>query len=202
MRKPKAVVFDLGKVLLDFDYSIAVKNIAVHCSLSPEELHKLLNQSTLLHCYETGLMTSNEFFKEVKGLSKFCRDFETFAPIFGNIFTPIPEMIDLNSQLRSRGVPTYIFSNTNELAVSHIRATYPFFAEFSAHIYSFEHRAMKPHPSIYEVVEKTAATVGPDILYVDDRLENIEEGIRRGWRTIHHQSPAQTISQVKDLLVK
>src|SRR5436190_3659110 len=184
MQKPKAVVFDLGKVLLDFDYAIAIKNMAVHCSLAPGDLNKLLNQSTLLHRYETGLITTNEFFEEVKRLSKFCREFEIFAPIFGNIFSPIPEMIELNRQLRSRDIPTYIFSNTNELAVSHIRATYPFFAEFSAHIYSFEHRAMKPHPSIYEVVEKTAATVGPDILYVDDRLENIEEGIRRGWRTI------------------
>jgi putative hydrolase of the HAD superfamily len=199
MRRPQAVVFDLGKVLLDFDYGIAIKKMAAHCTLTAEELHKVLNQSTLLHRYGTGLMTSNEFFAEVKRLSTFCQDFSTFEPIFGDIFSPIPEMIELNRRLRASGLSTYIFSNTNELAVSHIRRSYPFFSEFSGYVYSFEHRAMKPHPSTYEEVEKTTGQNGSGILYIDDRLENIQEGARRGWTTIHHHSPKETILQVENL---
>ena len=53
-------------------------------------------------------------------------------------------MIQLHAALRQQGIPTYIFSNTNELAVSHIRRTFPFFANFDGYILSYEHGAMKP----------------------------------------------------------
>jgi glucose-1-phosphatase len=200
MHTPKAVVFDLGKVLLDFDYRKAGRNLLEHCSIPEAEITKVLNQSALLFRYETGLMTTNEFFEEVKRASKFCHGLETFEPLFGNIFTPIPEMIALNDRLRAKGIPTYIFSNTNEMAVKHISATYPFFANFSGHIYSYEHRSMKPDPAIYKVVEKISGHSGPGILYIDDREENIAHGTERGWQTIHHADKFDTITRVQTLL--
>src|SRR4029079_5264703 len=127
MQKPSAVVFDLGKVLLDFDYGKVASQMLKYCDLPRAEIVRALNQSPLLHRYETGMLSSSEFFEEVRTLSRFCGEFTDFETIFGDIFTPIPEMIDLNARLRVRRVPTYIFSNTNELAIKHIRATYPFF---------------------------------------------------------------------------
>src|SRR6188768_3188151 len=156
MQKPQAVIFDLGKVLLDFDYGKLARNMKQHCAISVEELISALNQSELLHRYETGLLTSQAFFEEVKRLSRFQQDYEKFEPLFADIFTPIPEMIDLQQRLQTRGIPTYVFSNTNEIAVKHIRQAYPFFSNFTGYVYSYEHRAMKPDPRIYEVVEKLA----------------------------------------------
>jgi HAD superfamily hydrolase (TIGR01509 family) len=200
MPKPRAVVFDLGKVLLDFDYDIAIQKMASHCAMPPAELHSLLNQSPLLYRYETGLITTPAFFAEVKRLSRFAPEFSVFELIFGNIFSPVPEMIALHHSIRAAGLPTAIFSNTNEMAVRHIRQNYPFFSEFDHHIYSFEHKAMKPSAAIYELVEKTLGLHGPEILYIDDRHENAEAGRARGWTVIHHQTPAATIATVKSLL--
>ena len=126
MQKPTAVVFDLGKVLLDFDYGRLARNMKQHCDISIEELISALNQSELLHRYETGLLTNQAFFEDVKRISSFRHGYEQFEPLFADIFTPIPEMIDLQQRLQARGVPTYIFSNTNEIAVNHIRRSYPF----------------------------------------------------------------------------
>lgn len=190
-------MFDLGKVLLDFEYDKAVKGFALHCELPPEEIHKAINQSPLLFRYETGLMTTGEFFDEVRRAARFCGELPQFEEIFGDIFSPIDRMIDLNRQLRARSVPTYIFSNTNEIAVKHIRARYPFFAEFTDYIFSYEHRSMKPDPRIYEVVEQKTGHRGAELLYIDDRLENVQHGAERGWRTIHHSDPEQTIRAVK-----
>lgn len=200
MQKPKAVVFDLGKVLLDFDYAIAARKMAVHCTLGEAELLRALNKSPLLFQYETGQLTTGQFFEEVRRLTSFCRPIEEFEPMFGGIFSPVPEMIALNEMLRGAGVATFIFSNTNELAVKHIQAAYAFFSSFDGHIYSYEHRVMKPDPRIYDVVERHARARGPEILYIDDRLENVEAGAARGWRTIHHSAPAETIAKVKDLV--
>jgi putative hydrolase of the HAD superfamily len=199
MPTPRAVVFDLGKVLLDFDYARVARNMRRYCGLSEEDLVRLLNQSQLLHRYETGLLTSEAFFQEVKRASKFCHGFEQFEPLFADIFTPVDEMIQLHDLLRSRNIPTYIFSNTNEIAVRHIRRAYPFFNRFTDYIFSFEHRSMKPDPRIYEVVEEKSSLRGPDLLYIDDRAENVAHGRERGWQTIHHSAPEPTIKKVREL---
>jgi putative hydrolase of the HAD superfamily len=197
--KPQAVVFDLGKVLLDFDYSKVAAKMLRHCELSREKIIKVVNQSPLLHRFETGLMSSSEFFQEVKGACKFRGEFEHFEPIFADIFSPILEMIDLHTRLRKREVPTYIFSNTNEIAIRHIRATYPFFENFTGYIFSYQHRSMKPEAAIYEIVERVTKRRGAELLYIDDRLENIEQGRERRWNSIHHQTPKETIRQVQGL---
>lgn len=196
MTTPCAVVFDLGKVLLDFDYGIAVRRIQKQCSLSLEELHTLINQSPLLYRYETHLLTTAQFFTEVKTASGYRGDLAQFRQFFADIFSPIEPMIELHRQLRGAGVPTFIFSNTNELAVDHIRARFPFFSQFDGYVLSFEQGAMKPDAKIYEAMEAMIGKRGPDLLYIDDRPENIATGRDRGWQSILHHDPIRTRNAV------
>jgi glucose-1-phosphatase len=195
---PKAVVFDLGKVLVDFDYSIAARALAARARVSPDEIRKLIDQSPLLVTYETGELATDVFYKQVCAATGFCGDLDEFGHLFGDIFSPIEPMIELHAQLRNKAVPTYIFSNTNELAVAHIRRTFPFFSQFDGYVYSFEEGAMKPDERIYAAVERRTGLSGPEILYIDDRLENVQSGERRGWQVIHHSDPAITRKGVAD----
>ena len=184
-------------MLLEFDYGIVARRLAAHSGRDAEEIRGLLDQSPLLFRFESGQMSNDEFFREVSLLTGYTGAFEEFADIFGDIFTAIDPMIELHGQLRARGVPTFIFSNTNDLAVRHIRANFPFFAGFTGYIYSHEVGAMKPAARIYEVVEHRTQRRGAELLYLDDRLENVEAGATRGWRVVHHQTPEQTIAAVR-----
>jgi HAD superfamily hydrolase (TIGR01509 family) len=94
-------------------------------------------------------------------------------------------------------VPTFIFSNTNELAIEHVRRTYPFYANFDDHVLSYEHGAMKPDARLYEVVERLSGCRGPELLYIDDLPKNIEGGRARGWQVILQENPAKTIAAVR-----
>src|SRR3569832_1605078 len=114
MQKPEVVVFDLGKVLVDFDYSIAAKKFAALGRSSPEEIKNFIDHSPLLFRFETGLMTATEFFGEVCAATDFRGQESEFCQIFADIFSPIEPMIAMHAALRTRGIPTYIFSNTNE----------------------------------------------------------------------------------------
>lgn len=189
MSPPKAVVFDLGRVLLDFDYRIATDRLAQRCALSSEELRRLLDQSPLLHRYEAGRLSDEQFFAEFQSAAAFRGDLAAFAPIFGDIFTPIEPMIRVHADLRARGVPTFVFSNTNNLAVRHIRQCYPFFTGFSGYVFSYQHNAMKPDARLYEVVERAAGDAGGALFYLDDRPENVEAARARGWQAILHVAP-------------
>jgi putative hydrolase of the HAD superfamily len=193
-----AVVFDLGKVLLDFDYSIAARNIAARGKMTPEELGVFILGTSLLLDYETGLMTSKEFYGRICSATGYCGSLEEFAATFGDIFAPIGPMVELHSQLRRRGFSTYVFSNTNDLAIRFVRKNYAFFSQFDGYILSYEHRAMKPDATLYEVVERITGRQGRDLLYIDDRPENIATGAARGWQVILQECPERTIGQIRE----
>ena len=199
MKIPEAVVFDLGKVLVDFDYGFAAQRIAARCAGRDCDVRKLIDHSPLLSRYETGLLTTDQFFAEIKAASGFLGDVNEFEPLFADIFSEIEPMVAFHEWLRNRGIPTYIFSNTNELAVRYIRQRFPFFSRFTDYVLSYEHGSMKPDRRIYEVVERLSGKKGDAILYIDDRLENIESGIQRGWQTIHHCSPETTLKRVRSV---
>ena len=199
MIKPSVVVFDLGKVLLDFDYAIAGREISERSGKSPAEIKQLLDYSPLLYRYETGLITQREFFEEIRLAADFRGTYEEFGGFFAKIFWEIPAMIDLHAALRRRGIPTYIFSNTNDLAITHIRRDFPFFANFDGYILSYEVRSMKPDARIYEALEQLSGRRGADIVYLDDRQENLDAGAARGWQVILHTTPEQSQAAIKEL---
>ena len=190
--KPSVVIFDLGKVLVDFDYSRASQRIAAFGSVLPEVVRQFIDHSPLLVRYETGLISTSEFFEAVRHATQFRGTTAEFAAAFADIFTPLDEMIALHAALRARGIPTYILSNTNDLAVAHIRHRYPFFANFDGYVLSYEVGAMKPDAQIYVAAEKLTGKRGAEILFLDDRADNIAAAAARGWQVIHHQTPEAT----------
>lgn len=197
--KPEAVVFDLGKVLVDFDYSIAGRRIAAQSRLSAPEVQNYLDHSPLLFRYETGLIKREEFFETVRNHTGFRGGLQEFGSFFADIFTEMPEMTALHAALRRKGIPTYIFSNTNDLAIEHIRRAFPFFANFDGYILSYEVGAMKPAAKIYEALEAMTGKRGAQLVYLDDRQENIDAGVARGWQTILQTEPAKSRAAIERL---
>ena len=191
------IVFDLGKVLVDFDYSIAAARIAARCTKPPENLHAFLGASPLLVQYETGALTRQEFFLAMREATGFQGDAKEFGNFFADIFSEIAPMTELHASLRARGLKTYIFSNTNDLAIEHIRRNFPFFQNFDGYILSYEVKAMKPDAPIYAALEKMTGKRGAEIIYIDDRAENIAGGAAFGWRTIFHETPEKTRAAMK-----
>ena len=196
----KAVVFDLGKVLVDFDYAIAARKLAADSAKSADEVYQVIYDSPLLARYESARITSAGFFEAARDAIGFRGGFDDFAAAFGDIFAEIPEMIRVQSELQASGVPTFVLSNTNEIAVRHIRRNFPFFGGFAGYVLSYEHSAMKPDPGIYRVAEEMSGCSGDEILFIDDRPENVRGADRLGWRTICHRAPAETVAAVRRLV--
>ncbi|MBN8246779.1 MAG: HAD family phosphatase [Verrucomicrobia bacterium] len=194
---PEVVVFDLGKVLLEFDYGLAARALAPASLRDAAHIRQVLDQSPLLHRLESGQLDEEGFEQEVRQETGYSGTRDDFRRHFGDIFSEVPEMIALHAQLKRHGVRTVLFSNTNGLAVDHIRSRYPVFSEFDGWVLSYQAGAMKPDARAYQAVESLTGCAGPSLLYVDDRPENIEAGRRRGWRTILHQAPAVTRDAVR-----
>ena len=199
MPLPSVIVFDLGKVLVDFDYGIAARRFAARTTTTLPEIAKYISQSPLLLQYEKGLVTTQQFYDEICRVTGFRGDLAEFSKCFADIFVPIEPMVQLQAALRQRGLRVYLFSNTNELAVEHIRRSFPFYANFDGYILSYEHGVMKPDARLYEVVERECGHRGAEILYLDDLPANVAAGATRGWQTIVQESPEKSRAAIQKL---
>ena len=200
MDKPETVVFDLGKVLVDFDYDIAIRRFAEQSDVSLEAIRQLVATSPLQNEFEKGRISTEEFFEAVNQGAGFRGSLEDFVEIFADIFSPMELMIGFHGELIRKGIPTCVFSNTNEIATRHIRERFPFFSRFDQFVLSHEHGAMKPEAALYEVVEEQTGRAGGELLYIDDLPENVETGRVRGWQVIQQKNEQFTITQAKHLL--
>ena len=92
--------------------------------------------------------------------------------------------------LRARGVAVFALSNFGaepfELAASTL---YPFLRDFDRTYISGTLGLAKPDPAIYRLVEKDSGIAPADLLFTDDRPENVEAANTRGWRTHLFREP-------------
>lgn len=187
----RIAAFDIGKVLLDFDYRIFVRRMASRTCLDIPAFDRLLTQSPLLADYESGRLDCAAFFRAIQVETGYRGTQDEFASNFEDIFTPIKGTIDLHAEVVASGLPTWTFSNTNSMAIAHISCAYDFWPLFTGHILSHEIGVLKPDPKIYEALEVATGCKGNEIAYLDDLSENIAAAQVRGWHAVQFKSSAQ-----------
>ena len=121
--------FRLGQGIGGFRLPIAISRLAARSKRRWTESKSFWDNPTPSLIMKCGRLTREEFYEQARKATGFRGTLEEFGEFFANIFTAIPPMIELHAGLRQRGIPTYIFSNTNDLAVEHIRRNFPFFRE-------------------------------------------------------------------------
>ncbi len=194
------VIFDLGKVLLDFDFAIAAKELARYSPQQEEQILESINQSPLLHTFERGDWSEAQFFQKLSVECRLEASLEELKKGFAEIFTPVPSMVEFMESLKERGIPVMVFSNTNVTAVDYIRAAFPFFERFDAYCLSYEHGCMKPDTTLYGVAQLMTRCTPGNLLFLDDRAENVHAARQMVWSAIHHQAPEDSIEGVNQWL--
>jgi glucose-1-phosphatase len=183
--KISAVCFDLGKVLLHFDWQLMLDRVAEKAPLPPDEISRLLKEDRQVLAYEVGGITSAKFFSHLKKLLKYKGTAKEMRACFSDIFKPMPEHIALAALLAPH-YPLALISNTNEAHIVHAEATYSFFSLFPVRIYSHQVKAMKPNRAIYQAALKALGGIDPlETLFIDDVEANILGAVKLGWQTIH-----------------
>ena len=183
--KISAICFDLGKVLLDFDWERMFQRVAKKSSLSREQLPTAMSTDPDLIAYETGQITSAKFFSALKKRLQYRGTAKELRACFSEIFSPLPENIALAAMLAPY-YPLALISNTSEAHIAYAEATYSFFSLFRARAYSFQLGAMKPAPEVYRAALRELGDIDPlEALFIDDLEKNILGAVELGWQTIH-----------------
>lgn len=195
----KAIIFDFGNVIYGLDNNIFLENISPSSTKSVPELHEIIyRKSGLPKQYETGHITSDQFFKRTSELCNLKMKKSDFRKAFTDIFTPIRETLDLIRRLKS-SYKIGLLSNTNEWDFEDAIKTCEVFDHFDAVTLSFIVKEMKPGKRIYrDALDQL--NIGPDeCVYIDDVKEYADAAAHMGVRGIHYKSHRALIESLGKL---
>jgi FMN phosphatase YigB (HAD superfamily) len=187
----KAVIFDLGKVIIPFDFTRGYSGLACHCSYPAAEIPKRLWGTDLVQRFETGLVEPQDFVAQLSRILDLRVDYDGFCEIWSSIFSPdtlIPESMFEGLSKRYR---LMLLSNTNAIHFQTLEKNYPLFRHFHDIVLSYKVRAMKPSPEIFRETITRAGCQPGECFFTDDVADNIEAAKREGMDAVQFQSCEQ-----------
>ncbi|MDI6802381.1 MAG: HAD family phosphatase [Bacteroidota bacterium] len=186
MSNIKAIVFDLGNVLVKIDYKPLLVHTGLNGKFSEEEVYNLLENPAI--AYESGKLSSHEFYNETMRMLQINIDYEKFVHAWCSVATVMVENIEEVVIELARQYPLYLLSNTNELHLHHIKKNYPILENFQRLFLSYKIGVMKPDEEIFQFMLNELEIEPEDIFFIDDKITNVESAFLLGIDAVHFQS--------------
>ena len=187
----KTVIFDLGKVLIPFDFTRGYQGLSGISGLTPAEIRSRIASTDLVQRFETGLVEPADFVAELSRMLDLIISYDQFCQIWSSIFLPDPLVPESLLEGLSRGYRLLLLSNTNAIHFAMLEKTYPLLRHFHYKILSHEVRAMKPSPTIYRAAIAQAGCAPNEIFFTDDIADYVEAAKREGIDAVQFQSSDQ-----------
>ena len=198
-RKIKAVLFDLGKVILHFDFTPAFRRLSKKTGLEPGKIGDFFNRSGLEVLYDGGKISSRQFHSQVKKGLGHDLDFDEFRAIWNRIFRPNREIVSLIRKLKPR-TRLVLVSNTNPMHFEYILKRYPVMGYFDKHVLSYKEKIRKPDERIYRTAMQACQARADEIFYIDDRDDLTEAARHLGFNTFTYKNnPDDLLQRIKQL---
>ena len=196
----KNVIFDIGNVLVSFDWDVLAKEIG----FTDEDLKVLMDKviGDRWDEFDRGVMPEEEALKYVQeaipGLE------EKFATLWHRIDEAIavyPYVEDWMKELKEEGLGIYLLSNFPRNLFRHEEATKLTFLPYvDGKIISSYVRMIKPDKEIYECLLDTFSLKAEECVFLDDRVRNVEAAKALGINGIVFESYGQARGELDKLL--
>jgi HAD superfamily hydrolase (TIGR01509 family) len=185
-----ALLFDLGRVVLDVDFNKTLACWAGHPGCKPAELVARFLYDDAYKRHETGAISDAEFFASLRGSLRIELSDAQFIEGWNAIFAgEMPGIAPLLARAAKR-LPLYAFSNTNRAHVEHFSVAHAgLLGHFSEIFLSSTIGLRKPDAAAYDHVIKAIGVPAQRIVFFDDLAENIKGARAQGLTAVHVTSP-------------
>jgi putative hydrolase of the HAD superfamily len=185
-----ALLFDLGRVVLDIDFDRTLACWAGHAGCEPAQLAGRFGRDEIYHRHERGEISDAEFFAGLRNALRIGISDAQFLEGWNAIFAgEIPGIAPLLARAAKR-LPLYAFSNTNSAHVEHFSVAYAgVLGHFREMFLSSAIGLRKPEAAAFDHVVKAIGVPAERIVFFDDLAENIEGARKRGLTAVHVRSP-------------
>jgi glucose-1-phosphatase len=196
----KVLLFDLGRVLVDFDHARSAERIAAFCSKTPRQIYDLFFESGVTIGFESGKISPQDFYLQVKQMLNLKLSYASFEPIWNDIFFLSAQnrsVFGLVNNLRTH-YKTAMLSNINILHYEYLKKNFPVFGVFDKIFLSFQLGMIKPDKEIYNLVIRELGVSPDEIFYTDDRLELVQSAKSLGIRGCIFTNFSKLISDLQE----
>lgn len=183
--KVEAFIFDIGNVLVRFDYSKAMTSLAALGA----DLSDRIALEQLAARYERGEVNREDFLGRLRVILRHSADDESVARAWQEIFEPNRPMWDLIDALHGN-YPLYLLSNTNCLHHDYLLRKYEVFEKFADGVFSYRAKLAKPEREIFELAIRRFGVEPRSAIYIDDLTANVEAARGTGLRAFRYDPEA------------
>jgi putative hydrolase of the HAD superfamily len=180
MLPPRAIILDLGNVLVFHDNALLFLRLGQRAGLAPHEVAQRLTGAGWTAA-NRGLLDAAGIRRDVCGALGMDLPMEEFAPLWSSHFTVHTAVLPRVEALVGR-VKLLLLSNTNALHVAYLRPQLPLLQRFDAVLMSCEVGHVKPEPAFYQLALERAGCAPHEAAFFDDLPEFVEAANALGIR--------------------
>ncbi|MDY0081626.1 MAG: HAD family phosphatase [Ignavibacteriaceae bacterium] len=196
-KKYSAVVFDLGQVILRFDYKYFVEKVNNHKQGIGEKFLELYKKNYHIHRdFERGKIPEEIFISQMLNYLDSIIDAETFCKYWSDIFSLNEDVAALLPLLKQK-YKLYLLSNTNSINKKYGFQHYEFLKWFDKLFLSHEVGFIKPEKEIYLAVEKESGFPSDEHIFIDDILDYVDAAKQLGWDGIQFKGYDDLVQSFK-----
>lgn len=196
----KAIIFDAGRVLVNFDNEPFWNGLAPFSTYSAEEIKDRLKGSGIIKDYHDGKISTQDFYeKSIKEIDSHDLDFETFKKLWRNIITTQNKEIEKVLGLIREEIKLLILSDTSIIhwdVIKNFELIKTFFPSKKQATLSFEVNVSKPDEKIYQEAVRRADCLFGECIFIDDNEVNVEQFKIMGGNAIKYDCRTNTIQEL------
>ena len=200
--KFSAIVFDLGNVLIPFDYDIAIQKLnLVERGLGDRFIDYYKSNYHIHRDFERGNISEDEFVGQMLKVIDNKIDDETFKLYYSDIFTINENVVSFLPRLKNN-YKLFLLSNTDSIHQKYGWQKYGFLKYFDKLILSHEAGAVKPEEKIYRAVESASKFPSEEYFFIDDIQEYVEAAKIIGWTAVQFTGYENLLTDFIDHKIK
>jgi putative hydrolase of the HAD superfamily len=195
-----ALLFDLGRVVIDIDFSRTLACWAGYAGCDPQRLIARFSHDDAYQRHERGEIDDAAFFESLRGsLGVELTDAQWLEGWNATFVGQVPGIAPLLARA-ARSVPLYAFSNTNRAHAEHFMQNHAEMLGLFREIFLSSRIGLrKPDAEAYDHVVSAIGVPAGRIVFFDDLIENIDGARRRGLTAVHVRSSADVAAALTEL---
>lgn len=202
--KLRAIIFDIGRVLVRVDIRQAQLGLTKGLAFTPEELWSAIEKDPRWPDWQEGRISARDWHQNLCTRLGISLNFEQFTEVWNSALDPNPIHTDSLFESLSKSYHLGLLSNTDPIHVAYLESTYGFFRYFPklVRIYSCSVGTSKPDPLIFREALRACKVRAEEAVYIDDIPAYAEAARSLGCTGIQFRSPEQLYQDLTALGIK
>ena len=201
-QKIRAIISDIGRVIVGVDVSRAMQGLSSGIALSPKEIWSAIEKDPRFPDLQDGRISARDWHLHIVRRLGGNLTYEQFIQAWNAALLPETLQPDSLWAGLAQKYRLLLLSNTDSIHVAHMESTFTFFKYFPVRIYSCVVGSSKPNPVIYQDALRATKVKANEAVYIDDLEENVAAAKSLGMIGVHCAIPANLVESLKSVGVE